>query len=152
LASTTDSTHDRAPDRSALAWSVICAASIAGYHLAYKAALRDGGNPSAVFALALVLASTINVARLGRAGFRAARALIAVRWRRLLLMGTVCSGSFLILMEALARGGSGYVLTLRNTSVLFATVLAIVIGERPRRTHVMGAVLVAAGAIVMAWH
>jgi uncharacterized membrane protein len=36
--------------------------------------------------------------------------------------------------------------------VLFATVLAIVIGERPRRTHVMGAVLVAAGAIVMAWH
>ena len=66
-------------------------------------------------------------------------------------MGFVCGGSFLILMEALSGGGAGYVLTLRNTSVLFATALAFAIGERPRRVEIAGAALVAAGAILMAY-
>ena len=65
-------------------------------------------------------------------------------------MGLVCGGSFLILMEALARGGSGYVLTLRNTSVLFAAIMAYAIGERPGRAELAGAALVAGGAVVMA--
>jgi uncharacterized membrane protein len=43
------------------------------------------------------------------------------------------------------------VLTLRNTSVLFATILAAAIGEAPRHTQVVGAILVATGAILMAW-
>jgi drug/metabolite transporter (DMT)-like permease len=76
--------------------------------------------------------------------------LIRRRWPRLLVIGLGCGGSFLILMEALAIGGSGYVLTLRNTSVLFAAAMASVIGERPGRTEVAGAALVAAGAALMA--
>ena len=66
-------------------------------------------------------------------------------------MGLVCGGSFLMLLEALAIGGSGYVLTLRNTSVLFAAGMAWVIGERPTRSQLAGALLVAAGAALMAW-
>ncbi len=141
----------RAARGSALAWAIACAVSIAGYHLAYKVALDAGGSPSAVFALALALASAINIARLGPDGRRAAAQLVRARLPRVLLMGSVCGGSFLIFMEALDRGGAGYVLTLRNTSVLFATALAFAIGERPRRAQVIGAVLVAAGAVVMAW-
>ena len=38
----------RTTSRAALAWAIACAVSIAGYHLAYKAALRCGGNGSAV--------------------------------------------------------------------------------------------------------
>jgi drug/metabolite transporter (DMT)-like permease len=137
-------------DRSALAWAAACAASIAGYHLSYKAALLHGGNPSAVFALALALATSINVARLGTEGRRVVVGMYRSRMLRVAMMGAICGGSFLILMEALARGGSGYVLTLRNTSVLFATGLAFAIGEHPRRPHTIGAALVAAGAVVMA--
>jgi uncharacterized membrane protein len=66
-------------------------------------------------------------------------------------MGAICGGSFLILMEALDAGGAGFVLTLRNTSVLFATALAWAVGDRPRRPQVVGASLVAAGAVLMAW-
>jgi len=72
------------------------------------------------------------------------------RWPRLVTMGLVCGGSFLILMEALARGGAAYVLTLRNTSVLFAVAMAWRIGERPRRAEVAGAALVAVGATLIA--
>ena len=135
----------------ALAWAVACAVAIAGYHLAYKAALAAGGGPSAVFAVSLGVATAINAARLGPEGRRAAAAIARTRAPRVLAMGMVCGGSFLILMEALAGGGAGFVLTLRNTSVLFATGLAWAIGDPPRRAQVAGAFLVAAGAVLMAW-
>jgi uncharacterized membrane protein len=97
------------------------------------------------------VSAAINGARLGSAGGRGAiGALVRRRWPRLVVIGVTCSGSFLLLMEALARGGSGYVLTLRNTSVLFALTMASRIGERPRRAEVVGAALVAAGATLMA--
>jgi uncharacterized membrane protein/multidrug transporter EmrE-like cation transporter len=134
-----------------LGWAIACAVAIAGYHLAYKAALGAGGSPSAVFAVSLTVATAINVARLGAEGRRIAAAIARTRAPRVLLMGAVCGGSFLILMEALAGGGAGFVLTLRNTSVLFATGLAWAIGDPPRRAQIAGAVLVAAGAVLMAW-
>lgn len=143
-----------APDRggrgrSGVAWAAACAVSIAGYHLAYKAALGAGAAPSASFASSLGLSAVISVARLGSDGRARLREVIATRAPRILLMGVICGGSFLILMEALVRGGSGYVLTLRNTSVLFAAGMAIAIGERPSRPELLGAALVAGGAVVM---
>jgi len=130
----------------ALAWATVCAVAIAGYHLAYKASLGAGGNPSAVFAAALAVATGLNTIRVRGLG-----AVLRARLPRVLVMGVLCGGSFLLLLEALARGGAGHVLTLRNTSVLFATALAAAIGESPRRAQVAGAALVAAGAILMAW-
>lgn len=141
----------RAGRRGAVAWAVACAVAIAGYHLAYKAALREHGSPSAVFALSLGVASAINMVRVGARGRQVVATLLRTRLLRVLLMGTLCGGSFLILMEALAAGGAGFVLTLRNTSVLFAIGLAFVIGERPGRAEISGAALVAVGAILMAW-
>ena len=136
-------------ERAGIAWAVACAVSIAGYHLAYKAALLSGANPSATFAVSLGLSAVISVVRIGAAGRRTLVTVVRARAARIGLMGIVCGGSFLILMEALARGGSGYVLTLRNTSVLFAAGLAWTIGERPRRTEMIGAVFVAGGAVLM---
>jgi drug/metabolite transporter (DMT)-like permease len=135
-------------DKSGVWWAVLCAISIAGYHLAYKAALLSGASSSASFALSLSLSALISFARIDRTGMRA---LLRTRWHRIGLMGVVCGGSFLILMEALALGGSGYVLTLRNTSVLFAAVLAYFIGERPAHPELVGAAAVAGGAVLMAW-
>jgi len=105
-----------------------------------------------VFAVGLAVASSINIVRLGHEGRRIAKGLVRARPGRVVVMGLICGGSFLILMEALHGGGAGYVLTLRNTSVLFATVFAAIIGERPRRTEVLGSLLVAAGAVVMSLH
>lgn len=136
--------------RGAVGWAVLCALSVAAFHLAYKAALEEATSPSACFALSMAVAAVIGVIRLGADGRRELRALARRRWPRLVLMGMVCSGSFLILLEALAIGGSGYVLTLRNIAVLFAVALGRLIGERPTRTELLGAALVAAGAAFMA--
>jgi drug/metabolite transporter (DMT)-like permease len=142
---------NRKTSSNALAWAIACAGSIASYHLAYKAALHAGGSASAVFAVGMTVATLINLVRLGSDGRRAVTKLWRTRLPRVAIMGAVCAGSFLILMEALAAGGAGYVLTLRNTSVLFATGLAFLIGEHPRRAEIAGATFVAAGAILMAW-
>jgi len=100
-------------------------------------------------ALSLAVASMINMIRVGTTGRTVIQTLVRTRLPRVAMMGIVCGGSFLLLMEALAGGGAGYVLTLRNTSVLFAVGLAFAIGERPRRPEIIGATLVAAGAVLM---
>ncbi|MGE0867010.1 MAG: EamA family transporter [Kofleriaceae bacterium] len=135
--------------KAGIAWAAASAVSIAGYHLAYKAALRDGGSPSATFAVSLGFAGLLSVIRIGRAGRSKLLEVARARCTRIVLMGLVCGGSFLILMEALAIGGSAYVLTLRNSSVLFAVGLAWFIGERPARPELLGAALVVAGAVLM---
>jgi drug/metabolite transporter (DMT)-like permease len=130
-------------------WALACATAIASYHLAYKAALASGGVPSAVFAVSLCVSTAISLLRTGREGRAAALRSIAGSPAKLLLMGILCAGSFLILIEALAQGGVGFVLTLRNTSVLFALLLAWAIGETPRLVPALGAALVAGGAVLM---
>lgn len=125
-------------------WATLCAFAIAGYHLAYKAAAVHGASPSASFAVSMTFASLVNLPRMDRATLR-------TRWKRIVTMGIVCSGSFLLLIEALASGGAGSALTLRNTSILFAVALAYGIGEKPTRLNVFGAILVAAGAVLIAY-
>jgi len=134
---------------SGTAWAAVAAVAIAGYHLGYKQALAAGGSPAAVFALSLAIALPMNWARLadGRRALAAWRASPFV----VTIAGVLSAGSFLAFLGALVRGGAGLVLTLRNTSVVFAQAMAWLIGERPARRQILGALLVAAGAVLLGW-
>ncbi|MSR63185.1 MAG: permease [Planctomycetes bacterium] len=134
---------------SALRLGLACALCIAGYHFGYKLALAAGGAPAAVFALSIGTATLLNLATGGR-GFRRDFGQAVARVESLtLLSGAVCAAAFLLFLLALARGGAAHVFTLRNTSVVFATALAPLLGERPGARQVVGALLVCAGAIVL---
>jgi uncharacterized membrane protein len=124
-----------------------CAAAIAGYHLSYKYALAAGAMPAGTLALSMSVGVALNLVVLDRAQ-RAALAVLA-RSGTVLLAGTLAGGSFLMFLFALAGGGAGAMLTLRNTSVVFAQIFALVIGERSTIPRVAGAVLVALGAILL---
>ena len=63
----------------------------------------------------------------------------------------VCAGSFLLFLAGLAATGAGAALTLRNTSVVFAQAIALLMGERPPRRQLAGAALVVLGASLVAW-
>jgi uncharacterized membrane protein len=67
----------------------------------------------------------------------------------LLALGGICGGSFLLFLVALAGAGAGFVLTLRNTSIVFATLLAWATVEPPTRLQLVGALLVTGGAILV---
>jgi len=132
-------------------WAILCALFIAGYHLAYKRALATGAQPAAVFAAALALTLPLNFARLGRGS--TTRVGTSLRASPLVLLGAgvICAASFLVFLFALASGGAGAVMTLRNTSVVFALLLSWVIGERPDTPQFVGALAVAAGAVLLGW-
>ena len=132
--------------RAGIAWAWLCAACIAGYHLAYKRALAEGAQPTAVFAVALGLALPPS---LGAYGTRVVLARLAARPVTLFVGGLLCAASFLLFLGALRHGGAGLVLTLRNTSVLFAYGFAYAIGERPTRRQLGGALLIAVGAVLL---
>jgi drug/metabolite transporter (DMT)-like permease len=132
-------------------WAAACAASIAGYHLAYERSLRAGAAPAPLFALALGVAMPVVVAlsRYRGAGLRAFRdPRTAARW---LLAGVLCTASFLPFLRGLGETGPAVALTLRNTAVVFAQALALAIGERVPPRQAVGALLVAAGATAVAW-
>ncbi len=132
-------------DRRGLWFSLGCAASIAGYHLSYKHALVAGASPAMAIAISMGLGVAVNIAVL-----RERRAALAmVRRGTVLVAGVLCSLSFLAFLHALSRGGAGMMLTLRNTSVVFALLFSLLLGERPPRLRWVGAVLVVLGASLL---
>ena len=141
---------DAATRAGGFVFAMICAAFVGGYHLAYKVALSNGGRAEVVVAISLATASLVNVATLDRA--RRGRVLVAVRREPALiaLTGFLATAGFLLFLLAMARAGAGVVLTLRNTSILFAQVLAFALGDKPRRLGVVGAALVTVGAVLLA--
>jgi drug/metabolite transporter (DMT)-like permease len=132
-----------------LGWAAVCALFVGGYQIAYKLALAAGGAPAAVVAISIGSASMANVAALGRA--RATRAWAAGRFEpvRIGVAGVLTTLGFAMFLVAMTRAGAGVVVTLRNTSILFAQILAFAMGERPKRLGLVGAALVTVGAVLL---
>lgn len=128
-----------------LAAAAICAAFVGGYHLSYKVALSSGGRPEVVVAVSLSTATLFSVPR-------AKKALLAARAQPLHVVGAgvLASAGFLVFLYGMERAGAGVVVTLRNTSILFAQVFGVFMGDRPRRLAVIGATLVFGGAVLLA--
>jgi drug/metabolite transporter (DMT)-like permease len=128
-----------------------CAAFIAGYNLTYKHALNTGSSPLLVFAVSMVVATALG-ALLGGVRYRTSfvDSVRAQPWSTL-GAGAVCATAFVLFMFGLAEGGAAYVFTLRNTSVLWATALGMLLGERPSRASLLGVALVFAGACALAF-
>ncbi|MCC6747589.1 MAG: EamA family transporter [Deltaproteobacteria bacterium] len=132
-----------------LLFAAASAVAIAGYHLCYKQALGLGAPPALVFSLSLTLGVCVPIYRLARPRARVFLEVVRGAPFRIALAGLSCGGSFLLLLTALASSGAGAVVTLRNTSVLYAQLFALVGGERPSRRQWLGVLLVAAGAVTL---
>jgi drug/metabolite transporter (DMT)-like permease len=137
--------------RQGLLWSCVCGGCVAGYHLCYKQALQAGALAPALFTLSLSVALPINLLHHGRGAPQRVLRALRDNPRRLILAGVACTASFTVFLYALALAGAGAVLTLRNTSVIFAQLLSLSIGERLRAPQVIGALLIGVGAALIGW-
>jgi drug/metabolite transporter (DMT)-like permease len=147
---TRNATDEQKRDRSGFLWAALCAVFVGSYHLAYKLALAKGGNAPAADAISLSAATVVNFAFAGFAKGRLALGALRRDPVRIIMGGILANLSFLLFLFAMAQGGAGVLLTLRNTSILFAQVFAFFLGERPRRLGIVGAVLVTIGAVLLA--
>lgn len=134
----------------ALGWAVAAAVCIAAYSLSYKRALMGGAGPSALFATSIGIALTFNLLLAGR-GRGAIFRFIGDRLGIALLGGIFACASFALFLFCLEHGGAGALVTLRNTSIVFAQGLALLIGERPSRAQLSASVVIAAGAVLLSW-
>jgi drug/metabolite transporter (DMT)-like permease len=141
----------RGAARGTLGWVLAVAGAIGGFTLCYKLSLSHGAHPVPLFALSMAVSLPVQGAvRLARNGWDQ-RIFLTTQWGLTLGAGVLCTLSFVLYLMALALGGAGVMATLRNTSVVFALVFSRFLGERPPARQWLGACLVAAGAVALAW-
>jgi drug/metabolite transporter (DMT)-like permease len=133
-----------------LGWAAICAGFVGAYQMAYKVALVTGGQPGAIVALSLGSAAVFSLVVLGRPRAQKAIAALVEQPLRIVVAGVLSSLGFAVFLVAMGRAGAGSVVTLRNTSILFAQLVAVTMGDRPTRLGWIGAALVTGGGALLA--
>jgi drug/metabolite transporter (DMT)-like permease len=135
--------------RGGIGYALACALSIAGYHVCYGRALAAGAAPAPLFTLAFAVALPVVWLQARLAG-RLATGLARGAPLRLGVAGALATASFLLFLLGLSRSGAGVALTLRNTSIVFAQLLAAALGEPLPPRQLAGAALVVVGAFLVA--
>ena len=137
-------------DGKALAYAIGTAAFIAGYTTAGGIGARIAGTPSG-FLFWVVIGDSAGMAAyaLAHRGRTAFSALIPV-WKSGVFVGAISLGAYWIVMWAFTVAPIALVAALRETSILFATVLAaLLIRERVSAWRWVSASCIALGAILM---
>jgi drug/metabolite transporter (DMT)-like permease len=142
-----------APALAGVWWASLSAACIAGYNLAYKRSIVEGAQPPALFALSMgvALALVLALVHRGPESRGALRRQLVSHPLRLVGAGLLCTLSFALVLLGLQRTGAASVLTLRNTSIVFAYGFGALQGESFGRLQLTGLVLVLLGTVVLGW-
>ena len=126
-----------------LGWTLLTGASVALYHTGYKGAVDSGATPVLAFVGAITLAVPILLVAVGRQVRAQIPSLLGEP--RMLAAGLLCATSFLLMLEALTTAESGRILGVRNVSVGFALLFALVLGERLEKRQWLGIVVLFVG-------
>lgn len=130
--------------------ALVNAVVIAAYTLVDGAGSRASGAP-ATYTAWIFLFTAVPMLVLALARSRAALARLARRqWWLAAVGGPANVGAYGLVLEAVTRAPVASVAALRETSILFATVVArFVVKERVDRFRVAGTALIAIGAVVL---
>ncbi|MDR3682808.1 MAG: DMT family transporter [Geothrix sp.] len=137
--------------RGALSWALLTGVCIAGYILFYKLSLARGAHPLALYSLSMAVGLPIQtLVRIRRRGFAAFR-VFPEEPGLVLVAGFLCALGFSLFLVALSRTGAAAVTTVRNSSVAFAVIFSLALGERPGARQWAGVALVTLGAMGLSW-
>lgn len=124
-------------------WTLLTGASVALYHTGYKGAVDAGATQVLAFLGAISIAIPLLLMVVGA---EVRRQLPGLFLRpRLLAAGVLCAASFLLMLEALGSAESGRILGVRNSSVAFGLLFAMVLGERLSARQWVGIVVLFGG-------
>ncbi len=126
-----------------------CAVFIAGYHLCYGEALKQGVPELVLFSAALWIALILMATLDRRLRGQMSAEILVRRWRFFIGTGILCAASFVIFLKGLSESAAGYAFTIRNSSVLFAQILGLFLGERAGLWAWLGALAVFLGALLL---
>lgn len=137
-------------DRAAILWALGTAGFTASYTLADAVGGRLAGTASG-FVMWMFVVDGIAMASLaaltrGRTAFRALRP----EWRSGVMAGTLSLGSYWVAVWAFTRAPVGLVAALRETSVLWAMLIGVLLlGERGAKWRWLAAAMIAIGMVLL---
>jgi drug/metabolite transporter (DMT)-like permease len=135
--------------RQALAWILTAAAFTAGYIVCDAQGVRQAQSPLA-YGLTNSVANGALWAWLQHRGGMRFRAVAAAEWPRALVTSTAAMASYLLILWVFTHAPIALTSALRDTSAIFATLIALVVLKEPfDRTVVLAVVLATAGAMLI---
>lgn len=131
------------------AWPFLSAAFIAGYHICYHQALERGAEPRSLFTLSVFV--SLPLVFWGVATPRIKNVMATLKSAPVSVFSTTVLStlSFVIFLYGLQVSAPGFAISLRNSSIFFALVFSFILKENLNRHQIMGAVVIAVGAIVL---
>ncbi len=137
-------------DRRAVGFALFTACTICGYSVVDGTGARISGNPHA-YTVALFMCDGLAMAALAFARRGSAIAVEALRhWKTALIGGALSFAAYWIAIWAMTVAPIAIVAALRETSVLFGAVIAVlVLGEQLRMTRVAAAITIVAGLVLI---
>ncbi len=134
-------------------WAAVC---IMGYHIAYDLALKEGMSPEVLYMVSVSVASALLF--VGDSGLHSRRGFVEFiglfwpshrQWWFMMTMGVTMGLSFLLFLFSLTMMEPGMAISLRNTSMVFALLLGISMGERLSLRQALGVLVLAVGAFLV---
>jgi uncharacterized membrane protein len=125
----------------ALSWTLLSGLGVAIYHTGYKGSVTHHFPPTTTFLWTLMVAVPCLWLLLGKSQLGEVKRLLGKHAFRMMLSGTGAASSFLLALFALTTKHSGVVLGVRNSSVGFALLFALLLGERPTKRQYLGLAL-----------
>ena len=132
-------------------WTLATGCAVGLYHAGYKGAVEAGASPIPAFVLALCVAVPLLWTARATTGGDGASARAMFRMPALWAAGALSAASFILLIVALTTADSGRMLGVRNASVGFAVILALMMGERPTAVQWAGLTCLGVGVAVFGW-
>lgn len=137
-------------DRRAVGFALFTACTICGYSVVDGSGARISGNPHA-YTVALFMGNGLAMAAVAFARRGSTIAVEALRhWKTALMGGALSFAAYWIAIWAMTVAPIAIVAALRETSVLFGAVIAVlVLGEPLRTTRIAAAITIVAGLVLI---
>lgn len=127
-------------------WVIYAACGVVGYHVGYGQAMKAGADPATLIAVSLAMALAIQLAVEGK---RKSIPLSGRDKKLAAASGVICAVSFLGFLYGLRQTHAGVGISVRNSSIVFAQLLAFLGGERLRPVQWAGVVVVSGGVLIL---
>jgi drug/metabolite transporter (DMT)-like permease len=135
------------PRRASLAWATLASVCITGYHVCYGQGMRLGTGAATLFFISMTITTPLLWLTTPR---RQRPSLERYREPALIVGGAACFVSFWMFLAGLAEIGPGLAIAVRNTSIGFALLYALALGESIGAARWVGAALIFVGAAMTA--
>ncbi len=136
-------------NRTGLVWALSSSMFIAGYHLFYGFALKEGVSQVSLFALSMLTSVPFLAFKSRAQALKEIKNIKASDYLTIIIAGVLSAGSFILFLYGLKNSFPGVAISLRNTSILFSQGFAIWLGEKMTVKQWLGILGIFIGALLI---